>query len=56
MEWAKLAEQLAQGAERARIAGDEVAMVAMLVQAAQCAKIARLLSTHTPPSTQENDR
>ena len=44
MTWAEIAKELADGAERARVAGDQVAAIALATKAAECAKIARLLS------------
>jgi len=48
MTWEETAKELADAAERARLAGDEVALIVLATKAAECAKIARLLS---PPAT-----
>ena len=44
MTWIAEAKKLIEGAERARLAGDDVAFIALATKAAECAQIARLLS------------
>lgn len=44
MGWAETAGELIEGAERARMAGDQVAFIVLTTKAAECAQIARLLS------------
>lgn len=41
--WLEQAQQLTAGAERAALAGDQVAFVAMATGAAQCLQLARLM-------------
>lgn len=43
MTWAQHAEQCIKAAERARIAGDDVAMIVLTKRAAEAAQLARLL-------------
>ncbi|MEM1066504.1 MAG: hypothetical protein AAGJ74_13475 [Pseudomonadota bacterium] len=44
MSWAQRSKEFADAAERARQAGDDVAMIALLKAAAECNQIARFLS------------
>ena len=45
MTWSETAKELADAAERARQAGDDVAMIVLLTRSAEAAQIARLLES-----------
>lgn len=46
MTWLEHSKQCAEAAEKAKAAGDDVAMIALLKRAAEAAQLSRLLETH----------
>lgn len=45
MTWAEHAKEMADAAERARIAGDDVAMIVLATRSAQAAQLAKIFES-----------